>query len=292
MSTSPYHKDGIITCKDHVVSGEEFMLLYDETYDMLITNPQPDAAVLPEYYKSEEYISHTDARSSWFEKVYQLIKNRAIKKKVERINKLHPKKGTLLDIGAGTGDFLAKAKAKGWEVSGTEPNAKALAIAEEKGIFLNPGIQDPKPQSYDVITLWHVLEHIPDTEKQLSLLKFLLNPGGTLIIAIPNYKSFDADYYGAHWAAYDVPRHLWHFSKTSITKLCSDNDLEVVRILPMYFDAFYVSLLSEKYKTGKMKLWKAFRTGFLSNYKAFFKTGEYSSLIYIIKHKNNDSKAV
>jgi len=292
MSTTPYHKDWVITCKDHVVSEEEFMLLYDETYDMLITNPQPNIEELPEYYKSEAYISHTDSRRSFFEKAYQLVKNRAIKKKVRRINKLHPQKGKLLDIGAGTGDFLAKAKAKGWEVNGTEPNAKALAIAEEKGIFLNPGIQNPEPQSHDVITMWHVLEHIPDTEKQLSRLKSLLKPEGTLIIAVPNYKSFDAHYYGAHWAAYDVPRHLWHFSKTSITKLCSDNDLEVIRILPMYFDAFYVSLLSEKYKTGRMNIWKAFRTGFLSNYKAFFNTGEYSSLIYIIKHRNNDSKAV
>ena len=131
--------------------------------------------------------------------------------------------------------------------------------------------------------MWHVLEHVPDVEHQIKELKRLLKPNGTIIVAVPNYKSFDAQHYGKFWAAYDVPRHLWHFSKTSIEKLVSREKMKVVKILPMVFDSFYVSLLSEKYKTGKMNFIKAFWIGLRSNVKAN-STKEYSSHIYMIKN--------
>ena len=292
MSKKTDARNQVLTCKDHTVSGKTFTLQYDKAYDMLVTDPQPYPDELPEYYKSEDYISHTDTQRSWFEKIYQQVKKQALRRKLKQIHRLHPQKGKLLDVGAGTGDFLVAATAKGWEVSGTEPNAKARRIAQRKGIVLYPDIQDLQPMTYDVITLWHVLEHIPDTITQLLQLKTRLKPGGSLMIAVPNYKTFDARYYKEYWAAYDVPRHLWHFSKTAVMKLCSDAGLEVVKILPMYFDAFYISLLSEKYKTGKMNIIKAVSIGLLSNCHAFFKTREYSSHIYIIKHKNIDFKAI
>lgn len=291
MEIFPPHKV-VLHCKDHLVSGEEYSLLYEEKYEMLITHPQPGADNLPKYYESERYISHTDAKRSWFEKMYGEVKKYALRKKVRLINRLHPEQGNLLDIGAGTGDFLVKAKQKGWEVHGTEPNEKARRMAAEKGIGLHSSTPHPGTQQYDVIALWHVLEHIPDTVAQLTELKRLLKPGGTLLIAVPNFRSYDATHYGAYWAAYDVPRHLWHFSKTSVTKLCAEHDMEVIKTLPMYFDAFYVSLLSEKYKTGRMNVFKAGYVGFLSNMKAYFGKGAYSSLIYCIKHKNSDFKAL
>ncbi len=206
-----------------------------------------------------------------------------MQKKVSLINSFHPEKGSLLDIGAGTGDFLATAKAKGWTTTGLEPNEKAKNSAISKGVTFENDIKNIENQSFDVITMWHVLEHVPDIEQQIKELKRLLKPNGTIIIAVPNYKSYDANYYGIFWAAYDVPRHLWHFSKIAIEKLFAKENMKLVKILPMVFDSFYVALLSEKYKNGKMNFFKAFYIGLKSNVKAK-QNLEYSSHIYVIKN--------
>lgn len=177
---------------------------------------------------------------------------------------------------------MATCKKGGWDVKGTEPNQKARSIASHQGIELLENSNGLKKQSFDVITLWHVLEHIENLSEFISQLNELLKDNGQIVIAVPNYKSFDAEYYKEFWAAYDVPRHLWHFSQESIVKLFSKENIIVDKILPMKFDAFYVSLLSEKYKSGKMNPLKAFFTGLKSNRKAK-RTGEYSSLIYVLK---------
>jgi 2-polyprenyl-3-methyl-5-hydroxy-6-metoxy-1,4-benzoquinol methylase len=217
-----------------------------------------------------------------FEKVYQIIKSYSLNKKVRLINELHSKKGSLLDIGVGTGDFLATAKKAGWQTTGIEPNEKAKSIAISKGVSFAENLESIESHSFDVITMWHVLEHVPDLENQIKELKRLVKPNGTIIIAVPNYKSFDAKYYGEFWAAYDVPRHLWHFSKIAIEKLFAKENMKLIKILPMIFDSFYVSLLSEKYKNGKMNFMKAFYIGLKSNMKAK-RNFEYSSHIYVIK---------
>ena len=275
----------VLKVKDFSVSQEIFELHQHPQFEMLQTKPVPDSKSLPKYYQTEEYISHTDRKKTLLELVYHLVRTVTLKRKVSLINSFS-KKGTLLDIGAGTGDFLAQAKKNGWHVTGIEINEKARAIANTK---LEGCVQDaqtlntlPK-HSFDIITLWHVLEHLPDPQQALLLYKSLLKPEGTLIIAVPNYKSYDASYYKHYWAAYDVPRHLWHFSKEAIVSLTKEINMQLHKILPMKFDAYYVSLLSEKYKTGSMNPFKAFRIGFLSNYKAK-KHLEYSSHIYIIKN--------
>ncbi|MGS2738862.1 class I SAM-dependent methyltransferase [Sinomicrobium sp. M5D2P17] len=284
-----------LKCKDHTVSGETFSLLWDEKYKMLQTYPVPDAEKLPGYYQSEDYISHTDSKRGLFEKVYHLVKNYALKQKLKYILSENPGKGNLLDIGAGTGDFLNVAKNDGWKVEGIEPNASARKRSAEKGIPLrelsDASFAEENTSGYDVVTMWHVLEHIPDLETQLTQLKKLLKDNGTLFIAVPNFRSFDAAYYGEFWAAYDVPRHLWHFSSEAMTLLFAEKGMKVVRKIPMKFDAFYVSLLSEKYKNGKMNFLRAFYTGWRSNRKAS-RSGEYSSLIYVIKQANNQNKAI
>jgi len=274
------------TVKDNSVSKEIFELLYDENLDMLVTSPQPDAANLSRYYESEDYISHTDGKRSLFEKAYHFIKNIALKNKVSLINNLQDKKGALLDIGAGTGDFLSVAKNNGWNAVGIEPSEKARFIANQKGIKLKLNTSDFENNSFDIITMWHVLEHVPNLENQIKELKRLLKPNGSIIIAVPNFKSYDANHYKEFWAAYDVPRHLWHFSKTAIHKLFQKENIELVKILPMKFDSFYVSLLSEKYKTGKMNFVKAFFVGLKSNWKAK-RNFEYSSHIYVLKSAKN-----
>lgn len=263
---------------DYSVSKEEFFLEYDPVYKLYRTTPVPQE--LGRYYQSDVYISHTDGKKGLFEKLYQWVKTYTLQQKIKLIEHYVPQ-GKLLDIGAGTGDFLKVAAQRGWSVSGVEPEKKARDRAEEKGILLKED-KTHITDTYQVITLWHVLEHVPNLQEQIAFLKDHLTIGGLLVIAVPNYRSRDAQHYGKYWAAYDVPRHLWHFSQESIRLLFIEKGFQLIGVKPMPFDAFYVSLLSEKYKTGSMNFLKGGYQGLLSNLSAL-KTGEYSSLIYLLK---------
>lgn len=281
-----------LICKDYTVSGKKFELIYQSDLDMYVTHPKPSEIELPAYYKSEKYISHTDSKKSLFELVYQLVKNYTISKKVNLINSLQTKEKSLLDIGCGTGDFMSASQKRGWEVSGLEPNidARNLAITKLKKqtkIYNNIEelLKNNVDKKFNLISLWHVLEHVADYKDYIKKIKSVLKKEGILIIAVPNFKGYDASYYKEYWAAYDVPRHLWHFSQNAIKTIFEKQDMQLVKTLPMKFDSYYVSLLSEKYKTGKTNIFNAFKIGFLSNWKAK-KTNEYSSLIYVLKNKN------
>lgn len=269
-----------LECKDFTVSKTVFNVQKNEEFDLLVTTPVPEN--LGEFYESEDYISHTDSSKSLFDKVYQFVKNIALKRKLNLINSFNTNSKSILDVGAGTGDFLQTCKNNSWKVFGTEPNQGARNLASQKGITLHENLTDLSNQKFDVITLWHVLEHVDNLFEIIEQLNNLLNENGRLVIAVPNHKSYDANHYKEFWAAYDVPRHLWHFSQTSITKLFSKSNFKLDKTLPMKFDAYYVSLLSEKYKSGKMKPISAFYRGWLSNLKAK-STSEYSSLIYVLK---------
>ena len=271
-----------ISCKDHTVSKEQFDLLFDPEKQMLATFPKPDLQDLPGYYKSEDYISHTDSNKSLVDKIYHQVKKYMLLKKLKWIEKKVPEKGNILDIGAGTGDFLNEAKKRGWKVHGIEPDKEARERALEKGIKLSVNSQNFKSEKFDVITMWHVLEHVYDLKSQIIELEHLLKKDGLLVIAVPNYQSYDARYYKEFWAAYDVPRHLWHFSQQSFKHLFSGNGFKQTDLKPLIFDSFYVSLLSEKYKTGKSNFLKAFSIAFKSNLKAR-STTEYSSLVYFFR---------
>ncbi len=275
------HKTHYIITKDFLVSGEMFTLLYNSESEMLQTDPQPNPKELPKYYESDAYISHTDSKEGFVSLLYQIIKKRAINNKSNLITKLNNGFGTLLDIGSGTGEFLVNAKKKGWNVQGIEPNSKARALASKKGIELLDSIQELPNKEFDVITLWHVLEHLPNLDDTIKTIERLLKPDGVLIIAVPNFRSYDAKHYRNFWAAFDVPRHLWHFSRKSMTVLFSEK-IQLQKIKPLMFDSFYVSLLSEKNKTGKQNFIRAFFIGLWSNIAAL-KTKEYSSLIYCYK---------
>ena len=276
-----------LTVKDFSVTKETFGLYRDEKYDMLVTFPKPNLEELPSYYESEDYISHSDKKTGLFSMIYQFVRGFTLKNKLNIIEQFQPNKGTLLDIGAGTGHFLDLAQKNKWKVTGIEPNDGAKKIASEKGISFMDNVESIVSNSFDVITMWHVLEHVYDLEEQIQQLKRVLKKNGTLIIAVPNFRSYDAKYYKRFWAAFDAPRHLWHFSKKSIKKLFQDKNMIVVEMLPMKWDAFYVSLLSEKNKKGYMNFFKGIYMGFRSNYKAK-RHFQYSSIIYIIK---NDAKS-
>lgn len=282
-------KEPYVTCEDYTVSNKNFDLLYNMQYRMLETFPKPEGKELASYYESEDYISHTDSKKSFIDKLYQTVKGIALKNKLKLLNSFKTEEKNLLDVGCGTGDFLLTCKNNGWNVVGIEPNKNAQALAISKlnkknTVAIVSDLKEIPSQQFDVITLWHVLEHVPDINSYIYKLKSLLKPDGVLVVAVPNYKSYDAGYYKQFWAAFDVPRHLWHFSKKSIELIFSEFDMEVTKILPMKFDSFYVSLLSEKYKTGKSNFLKAFYVGMLSNLKAM-RTNEYSSLIYLIKNQ-------
>ncbi|MCT8339345.1 class I SAM-dependent methyltransferase [Flavobacteriaceae bacterium TK19130] len=268
--------------KDFLVSRESFELLYDPEYEMLVTSPQPTKRSLGEYYKSDEYISHTDSKKGIVSFLYNLVKRYSLKSKcklIDSYNKSSSKK--ILDIGAGTGDFLVEARNRGWNVLGIEPNINARQLAEKKSLRLIDDVENIENQKFDVITLWHVLEHLPNLESQIEKLEALLKPNGILVVAVPNFRSYDAVYYKEFWAAYDVPRHLHHFSRKSLKKLFSKN-FQLIKTKPMIFDSFYVSLLSEKYKTGNSFSLKAFWIGLRSNVAAW-QSKEYSSLICVFK---------
>ena len=271
----------LMSCVDYTVSNESYELLMNPKYKMMVTLPVPSD--LENYYKSEDYISHTNANKSVFDKVYQRVRKHTLQKKLSLINSFNSTSKKVLDIGSGTGDFLSTCKKNSWNVFGVEPSKEAREISIGNGVEAVNDLSLLTEGDFDVITLWHVLEHVENLLEYIEVLKSKLKPDGVLIIAVPNYNSFDANYYKEHWAAFDVPRHLWHFSQESIRKLFSQVYMKVEKTIPMKFDSYYVSMLSEKYRSGKNKFLKAFYIGFLSNLKAR-STSEYSSLIYVIKN--------
>lgn len=274
-----------LTCKDFTVSREDFSLVECQRCGFVFTNPRPDNAVLGNYYKSENYISHSNTRKGFVSKLYHMVRSYTLGKKVDLISR-YVSRGTLLDYGCGTGMFLQECKKAGWKVLGVEPDAGAREVAAGMGLTVVPdkaGIGNQHLQlKFDAITLWHVLEHVTDLDETLRFFKEQLNPGGVLIIAVPNHKSFDADHYKEFWAAYDVPRHLYHFEQKTIAELLGRFDFQLQQMHPMKFDSFYVSMLSEKYMTGRVNYFKAFWTGLRSNLKAR-SANRYSSVIYVFK---------
>ncbi len=284
MASQNKSSDIFLSTTDYLVTQKEFDLVWNEQRDMLITSPIPPADELGAYYKSDAYISHTDASKSVVDKLYQNVKKYSINRKIQLVSDLINGDKTLLDIGAGTGDFLNEAKKQGWDISGVETNPEAVARASEKQIGLKGNVSELSNQRFSAITLWHVLEHLHNPELRLAEYYKLLNSEGVLIIAVPNYKSWDAKHYKNFWAAYDAPRHLYHFSKESINRLAGDN-FRVETIKPMKFDSYYVSLLSERYKKSSAPLLKGFLNGLRSNLAAL-STKEYSSQIYVLRKRS------
>lgn len=238
--------------KDYSISGEWFELLECINCHLKATHPQPAAEQIGRYYASKDYISHSDTRSGLTNKLFHKARNYMMKKKYQWVVRAAgTETGKLLDVGAGTGYFAKYMQDHGWDVTGLEPDETARKTGEEKlGLKLLPldFLSRQMPDSYDVITLWHVLEHVHDITGYMNRFHSILKPGGILIIAVPNHTSRDAKQYGIQWAAYDVPRHLWHFSPASIEKLLAKHQFTLTQKTEMPLDAFYVSMLSEKYR--------------------------------------------
>ena len=272
--------------EDYTVSHEIFSVWECSNCTHLFTQNIPAQNEIGKYYKSENYISHTDTQTGVINRLYHLVRKKTLNGKLHLIQKETDKQtGKILDIGCGTGAFLHHMKIAGWESTGLEPDEAARQKAKE---LYNISPQPSKElfnlphHTYDAITMWHVLEHVHQLHGYVAQLKNLITESGSIFIAVPNYTSYDAQQYGNAWAAYDVPRHLYHFSPASMKNLVEQHGLTIKKIKPMWFDSFYVSMLSEKYKYGKSNLLKAFFIGFISNLKTILNKEKCSSLIYVV----------
>lgn len=271
-------------CKDYLVSNQEFVINQCTTCGFRLTNPRPDVATISSYYESDQYVSHHDESSGLINRMYRLVRNITLRSKLSLINELNRGRGDILDVGCGTGTFLEKCMSGGWQVAGMEPDHNARAIAQKKlRVEIEPNLNSlTGKQLFNVITLWHVLEHIHNLNEIIPQLQRLLATNGTLLIAVPNSNSYDAQYFKQYWAAYDVPRHIYHFTPPTIERLFKKHNFRLTDKRPLLFDAYYIAMLSTRYQTGKTNYIKSFQIGLNSNIEAK-RTGDNSSLIYLFR---------
>ena len=277
----------VLTAKDHTVSQDYFDIWECSTCSIRFTQAVPDQDEIGKYYQSENYISHSDTKKGLINALYHTVRKFTLLRKRNLIKKYTGiGEGKILDIGCGSGAFLNTMRFSDWEITGLEPDESARKKAKEVyGLQIDPSekLFQLEPKSYDAITMWHVLEHVHKLNDYLDQLKKLLKPGGKIFIAVPNYTSYDADKYGKDWAAYDVPRHLYHFSPKAMNGLLTRHGLQLTGMKPMWYDSFYVSMLSEKYRTGHSNVLRAVWNGYVSNWNAFWDKQKCSSIIYIIR---------
>lgn len=280
MGITSLHKFNM-KIKDHFLSQEIFEVKPSDYPGILETYPKPSEEKLAAYYDSPDYISHQIDTKSLKDIIYQGVKTYMIKRKKQQILKFH-QSGKILDIGAGTGDFLLAFNNESWQKFAVEPTEKLHSILKQKDIQRSDNLSEFDDNSFHVISLWHSLEHIPNLQETILELKRLLKPDGVIFIAVPNFESYDAHFYKSYWAAWDLPRHLWHFSRSGLKSICSQSSLKCIKEKALPFDAFYVALLSENYKPRGIRM-RSFFIGMLSNLKAMVNK-EFSSVIYVLRH--------
>lgn len=278
----------LIHSKDYSLTNKHFDIIQCAHCSLRFTFPMPSKEDIGPYYNFPEYISHTDVKEGWMNKIYHKVRTYTLQQKTNWVQSLFTgHKGQLLELGAGTGAFAHAMKHKGWSVTALEPDAASRQRCfDTYGIKLNPieDLYSLSENKFDVISLWHVLEHVHDLKDYFHTFSKILKPNGRLIIAVPNYTSYDACFYKKYWAAYDVPRHLYHFSPEAMNALIKQFNMQIVEYKPMWFDSFYVSLLSEKYKkSGIFGVARAFIIGCISNIKALSDPKKASSIIYQLK---------
>lgn len=276
----------VFSSKDHTVSRQLFSVWQCNECTARFTQDVPGQESIGPYYASDAYISHSDTKEGLVNRLYHLVRKQTLGAKRNLIiSETGKRTGTLLDVGCGTGLFLNSMKLAGWKLTGLEPDeyarSKASSLLREQ-VLPTSALFNLSEGSFDAITMWHVLEHVHQLHEYVSRLAKLLAINGKLIIAVPNYTSYDAGHFRENWAAYDVPRHLYHFSPASMKKLMKMHGLVVKRTKPMWFDSFYVSMLSEKYKTGRNNFISACWTGLVSNAITMVNREKCSSVIYII----------
>ena len=279
------HIESFLEAKDYTVSGESFKIVQCRNCDFLFTNPRPSAQEAGTYYQSENYISHSNTNEGIINKLYHWVRTITLRQKTNWIS-TYKQSNQLLDIGCGNGHFLNACKQAGWKVMGMELDPKTSEQARQNTSekIVNHLHEITADEKFQVISLWHVLEHVYELDEYFQFFKSHLKTSGKLLLALPNPKSHDAEKFKAYWAAYDVPRHIHHFTPKSIELLANKYGFKLVKSKGLLFDSFYISLLSNEYQSGKKKLISSFITGAFSNLKAFIFNGNYSSNLYIFEH--------
>ncbi len=277
----------VFAAKDFTVTQEQFQVWKCNNCTLMFTQDIPGQGEIGKYYQSTSYISHSDTQEGFINKLYHRIRKKTLLSKKNLVQKeTRLQQGNILDVGCGTGAFLNNMQQAGWRITGLEPDEGARKIAQSlyniqplpaQKIFELPVAE------FDAITAWHVMEHVHQLHEYISQLKKILKSNGRIFIAVPNYTSNDASIYQSYWAAYDVPRHLYHFSPESMNILMEMHGMKVEKTKPMWFDSFYVSILSEQYRNGKGSIVKAFWIGLVSNFKAMFNKTKCSSVIYVVR---------
>lgn len=272
----------VLKSKDYFLTQEEFNIDLCLKCNLEFTNPRPLKLHLAKYYQSEDYISHSNQTKSTLGAIYKLVRKITLRQKFNLLSHYlqdltHVKH---LDYGCGTGHFVEYASEQGWNTIGYEPDDRANY--SDKSLIIKSIDELSSDSCFDIITLFHVLEHVDNLNLTIQKLLSLLKPNGILLLALPNPKSYDATFYKEHWAGYDLPRHLYHFSQQSIKSLANKHGLNIEQVAPMKYDSFYVSMLSEKYKEALLGKFKAIYRGCKSNMLARTSM-EYSSLIYILR---------
>ncbi len=277
-----------LVVEDHFLTKEEFKIQKCNGCGFKFINPRPVKADIGLYYQSEEYISHDAKKANLFNNIYKMARVFSIKRKFAVVEEaIHT--GKILDIGCGTGEFLRYCQSRGFTVTGVEPNDKARLYAHEQHkipVHASLNSLAGLAPAYNCITMWHVLEHVHDLNETLEEVRGLLKPGGIFVVAVPNCNSWDAQKYGKFWAAYDVPRHLYHFVDSTLHKLVLKHGFIIQKTIPQKLDAYYVTMLSEKYQSGKSNYLKSVILGFWSNLQARRQKIGYSSQIFILSRKN------
>lgn len=274
-----------VKTQDYFLTNQEFAIDQCMACGFKFTNPIPDLEEIHKYYESTAYISHSNVNEGLVNKIYQQVRNFTLRNKSKLI-KHYVREGQILDIGCGTGEFLNKMQQSMFLATGIEPNPDAQRFAKRNyglAVFDEADINGLQKKFFNVITLWHVLEHVYNLNERIVQIKEIIAEDGILIVAVPNPLSWDARHYGKFWAAYDCPRHLYHFDQIAISKLFNKYGFEIIKQKPMYFDAFYVSMLSEKYQQSKLPFFKGMMNGLISNISAIISKGNYSSIIYVLK---------
>jgi SAM-dependent methyltransferase len=276
----------LLTCIDHLLTGEEFEIWKCSNCGFRFTQEYPEETEAGRYYESEEYISHSDSKKGITDKAYQAVRQFMLRRKLRLIRRMTGLRGgSILDIGSGTGHFLNAMKESGWQTKGIEINTKAreYSISRFNIDVISPEkIDTLADNSFDCITLWHVLEHFHDLSGYMIEIHSLLKPQGICFVALPNNDSYDCRHYGKDWAAYDVPRHLWHFSYSTLSLLARKHRFDIAATHGLPFDVFYISILSEKYKGSRFPVINGVINGLIFSLRTFLNNAGGSSVIYVL----------
>lgn len=276
----------VLSAKDYTVTHEIFEIVECQSCQLRFTNPRPKANEAGKYYQSEEYISHSNTQKGFINQLYHQVRKITLRQKTNWIEPYKKGNKKLLDIGCGNGHFLHASKERGWSITGMELDPETANRASDLlQQAIHPSIENiHKDETFDLISMWHVLEHVYELDEYFSFFQQQLSPTGKLLLALPNHLSYDAEVFQEHWAAYDVPRHIYHFNPKTLEILAHKHGFKLIKSKGQIFDSFYIALLSNQYKYGNKKIISSFVIGLLSNIKAYIKTGNYSSNLYILEH--------